>query len=90
MKVLCMQCNTPIEIGEIPRPQIFNAPAATVLLVEHPKRAFCLECKTDVAVNVLGIQQIQMRLGAVPIPKEEAPSPIIPATSIPKIIRSKG
>lgn len=87
MKVPCVQCNTPIEIGEISRPQIFNAPAATVLLVEHPKRAFCLECKMDVAITVLGVQQIQMRLGAVPIPKQEAPSPIIPATAMPKIHR---
>lgn len=88
MKIPCVGCNTPIEIGEISKPQIFNTPSATVLLVEHPKRGYCLECKTDVAITLLSVQQIQMRLGAVPIQKEEAASPIVGATLIPRIIKA--
>lgn len=85
MKVVCMQCKNMIDAGELPKPQIINTPGVSLLVLEHPKRAFCIECKSDVAVTLLGAN---LQLGMMPIGKAEQSPIIMPAGGpLPKIGR---
>jgi hypothetical protein len=76
MKVNCARCNEHVDIEEPPKPQILNTPGASVLLIEHPKSGFCLNCKAPVRV---ALQSADLRLIGVPIVPEKRD----PATTVP-------
>jgi hypothetical protein len=76
MQVKCSQCKQPVEVHNMPQPQIFNTPGASVVLLEHPKQAFCLNCKATVTVVLAGAQ---LMLQAIPVaPPHQQPIVLVP------------
>lgn len=77
MQLKCKQCGTPVDVHDMPQPQIMNTPGASVVLLEHPKIATCVCCKANVAVMLVGAN---LQLEAVPV---KPPSPIVLAKAMP-------
>lgn len=80
MKVNCAECGLPLDAPEMPQPQIHNTPISSVLVLEHPKQAYCLQCKTAVAIMLTGAN---LQLMAVPLAKR-AQDPLIVVPGLPK------
>lgn len=80
MKMMCGGCNELIEVADIPQPEILNQPKVSVIVVNHPKTTFCLNCKKPVTPFVTGAN---LHLNAVPL---QAASPIViaPGSALPK------
>jgi hypothetical protein len=64
----------------MPQPQFMNTPGASVILLEHPKQAVCLGCKSTVAVALVGAN---LQLQAMPV-APAAQQPIIVVPGMPK------
>lgn len=81
MKALCAGCGQSVEFKDVPPAKVFNDPSVSIVVSNHEQTAFCLTCKTKVA---LSLQNIQLSFVARPI---AAPSPIVlaPASALPKV-----
>jgi len=53
MQVMCAGCKQPIELVDPGTPTFVNLPASSLIVLEHPKQGFCLNCKTAVSVAIL-------------------------------------
>jgi hypothetical protein len=75
----------PIDMPDLAPLQILNRPDVSVLILQHPKHGFCLNCKTKVAIM---LANAQILLTAVPVEVKE-PSPIVLASvgAIPQMKR---
>lgn len=80
MIVPCAQCNEPVDVADMPQPQIMNTLGASLILLEHPKPAFCLHCKAPVSVQLIGAN---LHLKVVPIQPQQ-PEGIVLASSMPR------
>jgi hypothetical protein len=80
MQIACAKCGTPVDMQDLPQPQIMNTPGASLILVEHPKQGFCLNCKVPVAVILTGAN---LQLQVMPIAPAKQ-NPIIIAPGMPK------
>lgn len=81
MQVTCSHCGSPIEVRDIAQPEIFNSPTTSAIILAHPKHAFCLGCKNQVAVVIQGAN---LHLGTAPI---KPASPIVVPNGMPKIVK---
>jgi hypothetical protein len=82
MKVQCKVCGTPIDFADV-RPEVLESPEVSVIVVEHRKPGFCLNCKAPVALTVANMN---MTIMAMPVRREQR-SPIVlaPAGALPKV-----
>jgi hypothetical protein len=81
MKAHCTRCNLPVELADPPRPQIYNTPGVSLLMIEHPKQGFCLHCRTVVSVGLVGAQ---LTLAAMPVaPAKQDPVIVVPNGATP-------
>jgi hypothetical protein len=78
VKIMCQKCNELLDMKDPEQPQIFNTTGMSVLIVEHAKPGFCPNCKTQVAITMVGAQ---VRLMAAPIaPPKEASVIVMPGS----------
>jgi len=71
MQVMCAGCKQPIELVEPGTPTFVNLPASSLIVLEHPKQGFCLNCKTAVSVAIAGIGQLLLVAAPVPAAQQE-------------------
>jgi hypothetical protein len=81
MKVICVECNTPLEWPDV-HPQILENPSISLVAIPHGATGWCHVCKAKVG---LSLRNVQAALVATPIAQEKPKSPIIiaPASLLP-------
>lgn len=81
MKVPCTQCGIELDVQEMAEPRIHNSVLTSLLIVEHPKPLFCLQCKVPVA---LVLTNVNLQMSAMPI-KRKGDSPILVVPGMPSV-----
>jgi len=71
MQVMCAGCRQPMEMVEPATLTFVNLPAASVIVLEHPKQGFCLNCKTAVTLAIGALEQIVLVAAPVPASARE-------------------
>ncbi len=84
MKVECAKCKEPVDMPDIPQPQIFGRPDVSVVIVQHPRTGYCFNCKERVALH---LAKIDLGMTAKSIEPLKPPSPLViaPASALLKM-----
>jgi hypothetical protein len=74
MKIPCAQCHEPVDMPDAPQPRILDAPDVSVLVFNHPRQGFCLNCKQPVAMQLPGAR---LTIVAVAVAQQKEPPMIV-------------